>query len=79
MKKLFLFLFIWGLHFPSFSQTIENSFRFEIKSTENEYQKYVGKIVQFREPLGDAEKNIKIKANEGKDYIIEVSHTLRSS
>lgn len=75
MKKLFLFLFIWGLHFPSFSQTIENSFRFEIKSTENEYQKYVGKKVQFREPLGDAEKNIKIKANEGKDYVITAIKT----
>lgn len=70
MKKIFLLLFIVCICLPLFSQTVENSFRFETKIAEKDYQEYIGKTVIFREPLGDSEKNIKIKANIGKDYII---------
>lgn len=54
-----------------FSQSIENAFMMDVQKNEAGYQKYVGKRIQFRKPIGKYEdQSIVPESNVGIDYII---------
>lgn len=54
----------------SYAQTVENAFRFEEQDSNEDYQKYVGRTVRFRNSLAAVEKDLVIKASLETDYII---------
>lgn len=71
MKKIILLIILLISVFGVYAQKAENAFRFEFQDSNSSYQKYVGRVVRFREALGSLEKETSIKATLESDYIVK--------